>query len=303
MSSQDSTAGGGLKFRGPFAGGPTAGSTIAGCAFCACAPSGASAIVAIARASPSLLRHSRINSGGGDWTLAHRRWLAGQKFDHAAQQIVFQERIARSKFCCVACVEKQLASSCGVVHGAVAGSLPSMRVASFLVAVTFAAEIGDVRRFDTQRQLASFHGLVPAESSTGDTIRRKGLTWQATGALGGAVEAAGLSLSGKGQRDLESAARWAAQACVTSRQQVVCAPLSPPQRRRQKPRRCGCDRPRDGGFPVGDRTEVAPRKEGPLSAGRPGADTMEWTRRSYGGGVDRRRLERRQDTRSNTGSM
>ena len=40
-----------------------------------------------------LLRHGRIYSGGGHWTLAHRRWLAGQKFDHAAQQIVFQEGI------------------------------------------------------------------------------------------------------------------------------------------------------------------------------------------------------------------
>jgi transposase len=38
-----------------------------------------------------LLRHSRIYSGGGHWTMAHRRWLANQKFEHAAQQIVFQE--------------------------------------------------------------------------------------------------------------------------------------------------------------------------------------------------------------------
>ena len=52
----------------------------------------------------------------------------------------------------------------------------AMRGASFLFAVTFAAEIGDVRRFDTPRQLMSFLGLVPAESSTGDTVRRKGLT-------------------------------------------------------------------------------------------------------------------------------
>src|SRR6202142_2924885 len=56
------------------------------------------------------------------------------------------------------------------------GIYQAMRGASFLVAVTFAAEIGDVRRFDTPRQLMSFLGLVPAESSTGDTIRRKGLT-------------------------------------------------------------------------------------------------------------------------------
>jgi transposase len=61
----------------------------------------------------------------------------------------------------------------------------AMRGASFLVAVTFAAEIGDVRRFDTPRQLMSFVGLVPAESSTGDTIRRKASPWPATGAPGG----------------------------------------------------------------------------------------------------------------------
>jgi transposase len=52
----------------------------------------------------------------------------------------------------------------------------AMRGVSFLVAMTFAAEIGDVRRFDTPRQLMSFLGLVPAESSIGDTIRRKRLT-------------------------------------------------------------------------------------------------------------------------------
>jgi transposase len=38
--------------------------------------------------------------------------------------------------------------------------------------VTFAAEIG----FETPRQLMAFLGLVPAESSTGETVRRKGLT-------------------------------------------------------------------------------------------------------------------------------
>jgi hypothetical protein len=36
--------------------------------------------------------------------LAHRRWLAGQKFDHAAQQIVFQEGIDASKILFSACV-------------------------------------------------------------------------------------------------------------------------------------------------------------------------------------------------------
>ena len=40
-----------------------------------------------------LLRHGRIYRGGGHWTLAHRRWLAHQKFDHPAQQIVFQDGV------------------------------------------------------------------------------------------------------------------------------------------------------------------------------------------------------------------
>jgi len=136
-----------------------------------------------------LLRHGRVYSGGGHWTLAHRPhgtspWaegsrLAKQSFEHAAQQIVFQEAIdaiedsvqRRRR------LEQQLVlivpswSMAPVVE-----AYQAMRGASFLVAVIFAAEIGDVRRFDTPRQLMSFLGLVPAESSTGDTVRRKGLT-------------------------------------------------------------------------------------------------------------------------------
>ena len=126
-----------------------------------------------------LLRHSRIYSAGGHWTLAHRRWLAAQKFDHGAQQIVFQEGIDAIDDAVqrLRRLEKQLAlivpewSMAPVVE-----AYQAMRGASFLVAVTFAAEIGDVRRFDTPRQLMSFLGLVPAESSTGDRVRRKGLT-------------------------------------------------------------------------------------------------------------------------------
>ena len=100
------------------------------------------------------LRHSRIYSGGGHWTMAHRRWLASQKFEHAAQQIVFQEAIDAIEDALqrLRRLEKQLAlivpewSMAPVVE-----AYQAMRGASFLVSVTFAAEIGDVRRFDTPR--------------------------------------------------------------------------------------------------------------------------------------------------------
>ena len=40
-----------------------------------------------------LLRHRRIFSGRQHWSQAHLRWLAQQKFDHPAQQIVFQDAV------------------------------------------------------------------------------------------------------------------------------------------------------------------------------------------------------------------
>jgi transposase len=115
----------------------------------------------------------------GDYRLrTHRRWLAKQAFEHAAQQIVFQEGIDAIED--AAQRLHRLAQQLTVIvpgwsMAPVVAAYQAMRGASFLVAVTFAAEIGDVRRFDTPRQLMSFLGLVPAESSTGDTVRRKGL--------------------------------------------------------------------------------------------------------------------------------
>src|SRR5580700_5910967 len=91
-----------------------------------------------------LLRHSRIYSGGGHWTLAHRRWLASQKFEHAAQQIVFQEAIDTIADAAqhLRRLEQQLAlivpswSMAPVVE-----AYQAMRGASFLVAVIFGVDL------------------------------------------------------------------------------------------------------------------------------------------------------------------
>ena len=52
----------------------------------------------------------------------------------------------------------------------------AMRGVAFLTAVTFVAEIGDVRRFETPRQLMAYLGLVPSERSTGEQVRRGSIT-------------------------------------------------------------------------------------------------------------------------------
>lgn len=42
--------------------------------------------------------------------------------------------------------------------------------------MTFATEVGDVRRFASTRQLMGYLGLVPSERSTGESVRRGGIT-------------------------------------------------------------------------------------------------------------------------------
>ena len=127
-----------------------------------------------------LLRHGRIYTAGRDhWTQAHQRWLARQRFEHTAHQIVFQESINAIEDASQRL--RRLGEQLGGVvpnwsMAPLVEAYQAMRGASFLVAVTFAAEIGDLRRFDTPRQLMAFLGLVPGERSTGETVRRTGLT-------------------------------------------------------------------------------------------------------------------------------
>jgi len=126
-----------------------------------------------------VLRHGRIFSGRQHWSRAHLRWLAQQKFDHPAQQIVFQDAVdaiddaaARLRR-----LDEQVAAIVPSWSMApVVEAYQAMRGVSFVVAVTFVAEIGDLRRFDNPRQLMAFLGLVPSERSTGERVRRAGLT-------------------------------------------------------------------------------------------------------------------------------
>jgi len=126
-----------------------------------------------------LLRHGRVFTGGKNWTRTHARWLAAQKFDHPAQQIVFQDQVdvitnAQDRLERLDAQLAELVQSWSMAPAVTA--FQALRGVSFIVAVTFVSEVGDVRRFDTPRQLMAFLGLVPSERSTGDTVKRGGLT-------------------------------------------------------------------------------------------------------------------------------
>jgi transposase len=126
-----------------------------------------------------LLRHGRVFTGRKTWSPAHARWLAAQKFDHPAQQVVFQDQVDAvtdaSKR--LERLDEQLADLVPSWSMApVVAAYQALRGVSFIVAVTFACEVGDVRRFDNPRQVMAFLGLVPSERSTGDKVQRGGLT-------------------------------------------------------------------------------------------------------------------------------
>jgi len=126
-----------------------------------------------------LLRHGRNFPGGKNWTKMHARWLAAQTFIHPAQQIVFQDQIEAIHAAQVrlATLEQQLREIVPTwTMAPVVSAYQALRGVSFLVAATFVAEVGDVRRFATPQQLMAFLGLVPSERTTGDTVRRGPIT-------------------------------------------------------------------------------------------------------------------------------
>jgi transposase len=55
-------------------------------------------------------------------------------------------------------------------------ALMAMRGIDLISAATFLAEIGDLSRFQSPRELMAYLGLVPSEDSTGDSVKRGPIT-------------------------------------------------------------------------------------------------------------------------------
>ena len=58
----------------------------------------------------------------------------------------------------------------------VAEALMALRGVSLITAMTTLAELGDITRFDSPRELMSYLGLVPSEHSSGGARRQGGIT-------------------------------------------------------------------------------------------------------------------------------
>ena len=126
-----------------------------------------------------LLRHGRKHGRGTAWKMAYRRWLSTLSFEHPAQQIAFQDYVDA-----VMDGERRLKRVEEQIFGLlpdwnlrpVVDALQAMRGIALINAVVLVTEVGDFTRFPNPRQLMAYFGLVPGERSSGETIRRSGIT-------------------------------------------------------------------------------------------------------------------------------
>ena len=126
-----------------------------------------------------LLRLGRHYVGRADWNEAHRRYLAKVVCPTPAQQIVFQEAVKAvdEQADRLQRLEAELLDRAPAWRlYPVAQALQALRGVQWLVAITVVAELGDLTRFTSPRQLAAFVGLIPSEYSSGASRRQGGIT-------------------------------------------------------------------------------------------------------------------------------
>jgi transposase len=126
-----------------------------------------------------LLRLGLNYSGRANWNDAHRRYLARVVCPTPAQQVVFQELLhaVDEQDARLARLESELLDQVTRWRLApVVRAFQALRGVQDTVAITVAAELGDITRFDNPRQLAAFLGLVPSEDSSGERRRLGGIT-------------------------------------------------------------------------------------------------------------------------------
>jgi transposase len=126
-----------------------------------------------------LLRQDIRYVGRANWGPAHLRWLSEVVCPTPAQHIVFQEyvRAVNEHTERLQRLEQELQEHVNAWRlNPVVEALQALRGVQFTVAVTMVAEIGDLTRFDTPRELMKFLGLIPSEYSSGEQRRQGSIT-------------------------------------------------------------------------------------------------------------------------------
>jgi len=127
-----------------------------------------------------VLRHGHHwPSGKTRWTSSHYNWLESLKFAHDWQQVVLQEYIDAVKAASTR-VAEMMGQMLRVLPqwrmAPVVDALTALRGIDKLSAMTLLAELGDISRFQSPKQLMAYLGLVPGEHSSGGRRRQGAIT-------------------------------------------------------------------------------------------------------------------------------
>ena len=127
-----------------------------------------------------VLRHGHAwPSDKTRWTLTYYNWLASLKFEHDWQHIVLQEYIDAVKAATqrVADLTDQMMRVLPRWSlGPVVDALVALRGIDKVAAMVLLAELGDISRFDSPKQLMAYLGVVPSEHTSGRRRRQGGIT-------------------------------------------------------------------------------------------------------------------------------
>jgi transposase len=126
-----------------------------------------------------LLRHDIRYTGRANWGPAHLRWLSEVVCPTPAQQIVFQEyvRAVSEHSDRLQRLDQELREHVTAWRlSPVVEALQALRGVQFIAAVTLVAEMGDLTRFESPRELMKFMGLIPSEYSSGEQRRQGSIT-------------------------------------------------------------------------------------------------------------------------------
>lgn len=132
-----------------------------------------------------VLRHGHHwPRGKSRWTVAHYNWLESLKLAHPWQQVVLQEYIEAVRAAGVR-VRQMTEQMMQVLPqwslAPVVDSLIALRGVDKIAAIGLLAELGDLSRFDSPKQLMGYLGLVPSEHSSGRRRRQGAITLTGNG--------------------------------------------------------------------------------------------------------------------------
>lgn len=118
-------------------------------------------------------------AGRTRWTQSHYNWLESLRFEHDWQQVVLQEYIDAVRAATQRVNDLSVQMERAFPQWSLAPvveALVALRGIDKLAAMVLMAELGDISRFDSPRQLMGFLGLVPSEHSSGSRRRQGAIT-------------------------------------------------------------------------------------------------------------------------------